>query len=239
MQQKLVDLPVMKRCKKCGVEKPCNGNYFGKAKTGKNGIRARCKICETERLLLYYSKIKKEIIHHYSHGEMCCACCGFDHYDVLVIDHIRGGKEKYGKNLNVRGTLLAVKLKNLGFPKEFQILCATCNSDKGIKPKCEIDHSVFIHKKRLNTINSTTSMDANEEILNKLKHLETENKCLKELVNDLCTRLDSSFHYLYNKTDDLQKGVDRIGQTLHGNKTDEIYMSDIPWSKLFPNNKRS
>lgn len=38
--------PPLKRCSKCGVEKPATPEFFFRQKLGKNGLRANCKVCD-------------------------------------------------------------------------------------------------------------------------------------------------------------------------------------------------
>jgi 5-methylcytosine-specific restriction endonuclease McrA len=42
------DIPI-KRCSKCGEEKPATVEYFRRAKKGKYALAAQCKICDVER----------------------------------------------------------------------------------------------------------------------------------------------------------------------------------------------
>jgi len=87
-------------------------------------------------VLLYYSK-------HLSNSDIpCCNCCGenFDE-DFLAVDHIRGRREmdsepalvKLGYSSKLVGKMLQSWIMKNNFPEGFQILCANCNTAKGMR----------------------------------------------------------------------------------------------------------
>ena len=84
----------------------------------------------------YYKKrSKKQVLEHYSNGELKCVCCGFAEIDGLSIDHIEGRKKwKHGKDDRSDELYSWIKRKN--FPKGFQTLCMNCNHAKGDSSKC-------------------------------------------------------------------------------------------------------
>ena len=84
----------------------------------------------------YYKKrSKKQVLEHYSNGELKCVCCGFAEIDGLSIDHIEGRKKwKHGKD--DRSDDLYSWIKRNNFPKGFQTLCMNCNHAKGRLGKC-------------------------------------------------------------------------------------------------------
>jgi len=53
-----------KICTKCGEEKPATSEFFHKAKRGKHGVRANCKVCENE-YNREYNKLNKETRRRY------------------------------------------------------------------------------------------------------------------------------------------------------------------------------
>lgn len=63
-------LPPLKRCSKCGIEKPSTSKYFSKHKLGKGGLSSACKDCERERLKSYYvensERQKKQQVERYN-----------------------------------------------------------------------------------------------------------------------------------------------------------------------------
>ena len=69
MQQKLFNLPVLKRCIKCGVEKPANVKYFQKRSDVKDGLISTCKECASQYQKKYYEdnpeKVKARSKKHY------------------------------------------------------------------------------------------------------------------------------------------------------------------------------
>lgn len=61
-----------------------------------------------------------------------CSCCGFDDFSKTVfemaflqLDHVDGKGQNERKIL--KNTQLYRKLKKLGFPKGYRVLCAACN----------------------------------------------------------------------------------------------------------------
>jgi len=78
----------------------------------------------------YKKRSKRQVMEHYSNGELKCACCGFAEIDGLSIDHIEGRKKwKHDKKLS--SSRLYDWLKRNKFPKGFQVLCFNCNFAKG------------------------------------------------------------------------------------------------------------
>jgi len=78
-------------------------------------------------------KLKKEVLTHYSLGELKCAKCNETDIMVLCIDHINGKGEEHRKSMGVIGGIAFYrKLKNLNYPDGFQVLCANCNLKKEI-----------------------------------------------------------------------------------------------------------
>ena len=74
----------------------------------------------------------------YSNNIPKCACCGESNIAFLSIDHINGRNktdvDKKGRRLT--GSNLYLKLKKLGFPKGFQVLCYNCNCAKHYNQQC-------------------------------------------------------------------------------------------------------
>lgn len=79
-------------------------------------------------------KLKMEILLHYSGGTPRCVRCLIDDINVLCIDHIEGGgyKERQG-GISRGGYSFYQRLKKLGYPKGYQVLCANCNLKKLIE----------------------------------------------------------------------------------------------------------
>lgn len=81
-------------------------------------------------------KNKEKVISNYSNGEMKCAVCGIDDFDLLTMDHIYGGgsrfkreyKERTGKNFHLHTFLI----KN-NFPPGYRVLCWNCQYKERIR----------------------------------------------------------------------------------------------------------
>ena len=93
------------------------------------------RICGTCSSAIRVKKIKKETLSHYSNGELKCATCGYNkNINGLELDHIEGRGSKSRKELGADGGWNYMeKLKKLGFPPGYQVLCATCNKIKQIE----------------------------------------------------------------------------------------------------------
>lgn len=77
---------------------------------------------------------KENCINMYSNGEACCAWCPQADIDVLCLDHIDEGRTKeFTERYKFRGgKFLYARLRALGYPPGFQVLCANCNLKKQI-----------------------------------------------------------------------------------------------------------
>lgn len=80
---------------------------------------------EREKTKKSYWKSRIEAIKAY--GDKC-VCCGFSDVRALQFDHVEGGGTKHRKIVSIR--MLMFWLKRNNYPKEFQLLCANCNSIK-------------------------------------------------------------------------------------------------------------
>jgi len=126
----------------------CQKQIYGKIKRG--GLCSLCgktsstnwrlnqehgRICGNCFTKIYGREIKKETLLKYSNGELKCAHCGYDkNINGLELDHIEGGGAKSRKELgSVGGYHYMEKLKKLGFPSGYQVLCSTCNKIKQIE----------------------------------------------------------------------------------------------------------
>ena len=79
LQQKLVDLPVMKKCSKCGESKPATKEYFHNHSGGKYGVSSKCVECHKRKNSpqLYYKnkRIGKDILEKFSEFFKVCIGC--------------------------------------------------------------------------------------------------------------------------------------------------------------------
>lgn len=84
----------------------------------------------------------------YSKGKLECACCGENHVEFLVIDHINGGGIKHRKSISPKsqgGQKIYSWLKQNNYPNGFRVLCQNCNSSLGHYHYCP--HKKFKHEK--------------------------------------------------------------------------------------------
>jgi len=74
---------------------------------------------------------RKEVIAHYGNE---CECCGENNFCFLQIDHIKGDGAKHRREVNASN--LCRWLQKNNYPKDFQILCTTCNFSKKDGVEC-------------------------------------------------------------------------------------------------------
>jgi hypothetical protein len=72
------------------------------------------------------SKLKREVISHYSGGSMACARCGYSDIRALGLDHINGDGARQRK-LGSAGNGFYFWLRTNRYPEGFQVLCMNCN----------------------------------------------------------------------------------------------------------------
>jgi hypothetical protein len=89
---------------------------------------------------VYRHKRRAEVLIHYG-GR--CACCGEDRYEFLAIDHINGGGNRERKELGAKeaGSELWLRLKRLGYPDGFRVLCHNCNNAIAHYGRCAHEHT--------------------------------------------------------------------------------------------------
>ena len=107
-----------------------NIENFHKTSINNCGLQSTCKKCSFKYTKIFGRMIKMEFLLAY--GKVC-ECCGESKFEFLTIEHKRG----YGKQLiyGYKTYELLCKLKKLGWPKEYGILCYNCNlSTKSTAP---------------------------------------------------------------------------------------------------------
>lgn len=77
----------------------------------------------------YMEKIKLEGINYYG-GK--CSCCGEPEPKFLTLEHKNGRKE----HDNLTGKKAWAKVKSLGYPNDYTVLCFNCNCCKGAYGYC-------------------------------------------------------------------------------------------------------
>ena len=118
------DLEFPGLCVQCGATKTKNSWC--------NSLKGRiCRKCAGYNRT---KKIKIETFTIYSPHKIECAVCGFDDIDGLVLDHIEGKGNIDRKKLGSEGGWTFYrKLKRLGYPPGFQVLCGSHNLKKQIR----------------------------------------------------------------------------------------------------------
>jgi|APSaa5957512535_1039671.scaffolds.fasta_scaffold24693_2 hypothetical protein len=94
--------------------------------------KAKCN----ERVKHNYRVLKREVLLHYSGGNLVCACCDESEYEFLVIDHEEGNGSEHRRQ--IKGNIYSW-LKRNNYPKGYRILCANCNWS------CHLHDGVCIH----------------------------------------------------------------------------------------------
>ena len=131
-----VNLPTMKTCKQCGIEKPIT--EFPVA--DKRGIRrGNCRTCYNAYHRALYAKkrgeykarslrnadaIRERVFSHYGRS---CRSCGESDIIVLTIDHIEDDGAVRRREGEPRGLAFYRWIGNNGFPDDLQVLCRNCN----------------------------------------------------------------------------------------------------------------
>ena len=130
---------ICNKCYKAEYSKILRGglcSICGKTKaTSWRNNKEHGRICADCFGNLERKEIKKETFSHYSNGKIECAICEYNkNINGLELVHVDG---KNGKDVDTTekkgGWLYYKKLKKRGFPKGFQVLCATCNKIKQIE----------------------------------------------------------------------------------------------------------
>lgn len=72
----------------------------------------------------YRNTLREKVMNAYGNK---CTCCGENYPDFLTIDHVNGGGSKEREELGSARNVY-IKIIKEGFPKEYRILCAGCNT---------------------------------------------------------------------------------------------------------------
>jgi hypothetical protein len=131
-----------------------DSNYFS---------NSLCKKCSSEYSHITHRMIKIEFLLAY--GKVC-RCCRESRLDLLTIEHIRNK----GYNLIYAGTTTSLfwKLKSLGWPIGYEILCYNCNMSTRSGKPCSHntkEYKIYEQKLKLYLIN-----DGRKDIYYKLQH---------------------------------------------------------------------
>jgi hypothetical protein len=134
-------------CKLCGI------NPAEKKKE-------QCKSCIEQRDIRLREKreeIRKEV--YIAYGGVKCNCCGECEYSCLEIDHIDNNGEIDRKTgLKKAGIDLCIKLKKMGYPPGYQVLCCNCNQSK------RRNGGICAHKTKLDYLLSGVTPEMRENL---------------------------------------------------------------------------
>jgi hypothetical protein len=118
-------------CKKCYNKEWYEENKEKKLKQSKEyHWKNREKVNAYHRALSI--KRKLELLSHYSNGDIRCQCCGEKRIEFLSIDHINGRTRED----NYSSSNLFYRLRKLGWPGGYRVLCFNCNLSIGIFGYC-------------------------------------------------------------------------------------------------------
>lgn len=73
------------------------------------------------------TRLKYEVMSHYSGGKPACSCCGETAPEFLVVDHVEGGGTQHREQIGGGGARICQWLKKNGYPSGYRVLCANCN----------------------------------------------------------------------------------------------------------------
>jgi 5-methylcytosine-specific restriction endonuclease McrA len=97
------------------------------------------RFIEMKRVLgrAYSERLKLRVINFYCKNKPRCQCkgCPIRHPSLLTVDHKISAGNALARRHQSGGKLYR-KLVKRGYPKSFQILCASCNLAKGDKKQC-------------------------------------------------------------------------------------------------------
>ena len=108
-----------KICSRCNEWKTVN--KFNKTSSINCGLWSCCKDCAILRRKIIDRILKMEFVLAYGG---CCSCCGEYRLELLTVEHI---KNKGHKLIYDTTQLLMYKLKRLGWPEGYTVLCWNCN----------------------------------------------------------------------------------------------------------------
>lgn len=121
----------MKSCRECNKQLNNENCYPSYIRFGLN----ICILCQKENGNKNYIQARKDII---SKLGAKCECCGLLDYDLLTIDHIRGGGNQEKKKLRGYSFLVALnKMDTNDLHAKYRCLCFNCNYCIGFWGICQ------------------------------------------------------------------------------------------------------
>jgi hypothetical protein len=120
-----------KNCNRCKQEKSIDHFYRLGRRNGKE-YSAFCRHCSAIFSRERDQKLRLETLTHYSRGNVQCVRCNETRVDCLDLDHIKNNGST-DRKLSKSSYNLFRRLRKLGYPKGYQILCRNCNWIKHLK----------------------------------------------------------------------------------------------------------
>ena len=121
----------MVKCYKCGEEKAPEEFYKAKNASHPQDCHSYCKVCQKQYVIdgkrNKRQRLRKEVMEGYG-GK--CSSCGFDDPRALALDHVNDNGAEERKEWRGKMDFFYQKIIADGFPADYQILCANCNSIK-------------------------------------------------------------------------------------------------------------
>jgi hypothetical protein len=139
--------PTKKECHKCRVIQSFDKEHFTPSHRSKHGLGGICRKCTNTRAktvnLKERKRLRLEVLTCYSpNGVLGCSCpgCKESAVEFMTLDHIDGGgRQEFQK---YPATMLYRRLRRLGYPAGYQMLCWNCNGSKGMYGYCPHQKSV-------------------------------------------------------------------------------------------------
>lgn len=114
---------------------------YGRHAPGRESLSAQCKECRLQANRVQRSRAKIEMLTHYGNA---CVCCGEGQSEFLVLDHINndGAQERRSLHSGRGGAAFYARLRRLGWPPGYQLLCYNCNCAKAYSPLKQCPHKI-------------------------------------------------------------------------------------------------
>lgn len=143
-----------RRCVRCGEDKP-RSQFDGRGVARPNEIFPYCKPCRREHDKTRLAAIRNEALAVY--GDSRCRCCGIAEKVFLCLDHVNNNGNVERATLSHSqggGVQFYARLKRMGWPAGYQVLCYNCNMAKHLIGECP--HKNLLLAARVN-VNSSRS----------------------------------------------------------------------------------
>jgi hypothetical protein len=138
-----------KLCTCCRMAKPLSA--FAIDRQQGDGLACWCRDCRGLQVARKIREYRLTVLHHYSDGRMCCACCGEDALEFLAIDHIHGDGASQREITGEGGNFYRWVIRH-DFPPGLQVLCHNCNIAKSFYGWCPhrrggVEHQPVRHRR--------------------------------------------------------------------------------------------